>query len=142
MFPVVPFPDYALLDSGHGEKLERFGTLVLRRPDPQALWRPHLDASAWAAADLTFERDAASGGKRGMWRVSASANPLARGASPRWELGWRGVRCVIQPTPFKHVGIFPEQAANWDLVERAGAALAGSKPRLLNLFGYTGTASL
>ncbi len=142
MFPIAEFPDYALLDSGAGEKLERFGPLVLRRPDPQALWRPHLGESSWAAADLSYERDEASGGKRGSWRVRPGAAPLARAAQPRWEIGWRGVRCVIEPTPFKHVGIFPEQAANWDLIERAARCLPGEKPRLLNLFGYTGTASI
>jgi 23S rRNA (cytosine1962-C5)-methyltransferase len=141
MFPQAEFPDYALLDSGGGEKLERFGTMVLRRPDPQALWRPHLDESAWVVADLNFERDPHSGGKRGSWRAQG-ANPIVRMKEPRWEIGWRGLRCVIQPTPFKHVGIFPEQACNWDLIERAGACFAGSKPHLLNLFGYTGTASL
>ena len=142
MFPIAAFPDYALLDSGGAEKLERFGPLVLRRPDPQALWRPHLEASAWAAADLCFERDLESGGKRGTWRARAKAPALARASEPRWEIGWRGVRCVIQPTPFKHVGIFPEQAANWDLIERAAGCFGGAEPKLLNLFGYTGTASL
>lgn len=141
MFPLAEFSDYTLLDSGHGEKLERLGKLVLRRPDPQALWRPHLDSPAWDGADLSFERDLESGGKRGTWRAHG-ANPIVRMKEPRWEIGWRGVRCVIQPTPFKHVGIFPEQASNWDLIERAAGCFSGAKPHLLNLFGYTGTASL
>ncbi|HTF86861.1 MAG TPA: SAM-dependent methyltransferase [Planctomycetota bacterium] len=142
MFPLAEFPDYALIDSGGGEKLERFGDLVLRRPDPQALWRPHRETSVWNAADLSFERDPESGGKRGTWRARPGAPAQARASEPRWQIGWRGLLCVIQPTPFKHVGIFPEQATNWDLIERAGACFAGSKPALLNLFGYTGTASL
>src|SRR5688572_31009725 len=104
MFPQPAFPDYALLDSGSGEKLERFGTIVLRRPDPQALWRPHRDTATWAAADLSFERDPDSGGKRGTWRANPKA---ARKPATRWEIGWRGIRCVIEPTPFKHVGVFP-----------------------------------
>ena len=141
MFSIAPFPDYALLDSGGGEKLERLGRLVLRRPDPQALWRPHLQAPAWDAADLSFERDPESGGKRGTWRAHG-ANPIVRMKEPRWEIGWRGVRCAIQPTAFKHVGIFPEQAANWDLIERSAGCFVGAKSHLLNLFGYTGTASL
>jgi 23S rRNA (cytosine1962-C5)-methyltransferase len=142
MFQPLPFSDYALLDSGGGEKLERFGAVVLRRPDPQALWRPHLASARWDGADLSFERDPESGGKRGTWRARRGANPVALGEKPRWEIGWRGLRCVIEPTAFKHVGIFPEQAANWDLIERAAVSLGGGKARLLNLFGYTGTASL
>ncbi len=138
MFPQPEFPDYALLDSGGGEKLERFQNYVLRRPDPQALWRPHLEPKSWDKADLSFERDPASNGKRGTWRARRGDSS----AFAQWSIRWRAVSVTIEPTPFKHVGIFPEQAANWDLIERAGPCFAGEKPRLLNLFGYTGTASL
>jgi 23S rRNA (cytosine1962-C5)-methyltransferase len=141
MFPQPDFPDYALLDSGGGEKLERWGPIVLRRPDPQALWRKRREA-AWTGAHLVFERDPESGGKRGHWKQAPDAPAEARGKAPQWTVGWRGVRCIVRPTAFKHVGVFPEQAGNWDLVERAGGALRATKPRLLNLFGYTATASI
>lgn len=141
MFPVVDFPDHGLLDSGGGEKLERFGKLVLRRPDPQALWRPHLAAREWESADLTFVRDPSSGGKRGTWRSRGSGSG-GRSEERPWSISWRGLSFELRPTSFKHVGVFPEQAAHWSLIERAGAALQGQRPALLNLFGYTGIASL
>ena len=72
------FPDYALLDSGGGEKLERYGEVILRRPDPQALWRPRRDAGEWSRAHLAFERDPGSGGKRGLWVASPEAPPALR----------------------------------------------------------------
>ena len=149
MAPVVfeqpEFGDHALLDSGAGEKLERLGPVVLRRPDPQALWTPRLGPEAWAAAHLTFERDPASGGKRGRWRLGRDAPPEARGPEPQWPVRWRDASFIVRPTPFKHVGLFPEQAANWDWIGRVRPHLdapGGAAPRLLNLFGYTGAASI
>jgi 23S rRNA (cytosine1962-C5)-methyltransferase len=141
MFAHPRFEDYALLDSGDGEKLERFGEVALRRPDPQALWHKRLPEERWASADLSFERDAHSGGQRGHWIASAGARPQVRKPAPEWTVTWHGTRCVVRPTPFKHVGLFPEQASNWELVERAGRLELPEK-RLLNLFGYTGTASV
>src|SRR5262249_46481225 len=73
VFPHVGFPDYALLDSGGGEKLERFADVVVRRPDPQALWERGGAESAWSGADLTFVPDASSGGRGGTWRPSRKA---------------------------------------------------------------------
>jgi len=141
VFAQPEFPDHALLDSGAGEKLERFGVVVLRRPDPQALWSPRLGPEAWEAAHLRFERDADSGGRRGRWLAGPDAPAAARGAEPSWTVTWRGATLIVRPTPFKHVGLFPEQAANWDWLERARPAL-GDEPRLLSLFGYTGAASV
>lgn len=142
VFAPEPFADHELLDSGEGEKLERFGAITLRRPDPQALWSKRLDARVWSGAHLTFERDPESGGKRGVWRASASAPPAARAKEPAWQIGWRDARCWIRPTPFKHVGLFPEQAANWSWLAARARSFGVEKPRLLNLFGYTGTASI
>ncbi|HVS10928.1 MAG TPA: SAM-dependent methyltransferase [Planctomycetota bacterium] len=141
VFPHPEFPDYALLDSGAGEKLERFGKIVLRRPDPQALWRPRLPASAWAEAHLAFERDPESGGRRGRWIASPRAPAAARSPSPSWTVRRRDATCIVRPTPFKHVGVFPEQAANWAWTSALADRL-GERPRLLNLFGYTGVASV
>lgn len=132
------FPDHELLDSGGGEKLERFGALVLRRPDPQALWRPRLGPEAWAAADLTFERESDRGGR---WRARPGAHPAARVAEPEWEVAFGEARFLLRPTPFKHVGLFPEQAATWRLLADLRPGF-GPGPRLLNLFGYTGAASV
>lgn len=137
-FSQPDFPDYGLLDSGDGEKLERFGPVVLRRPDPQALWRPRLEARSWARADLSFERESDRGGR---WICAPDAHALARGKEPEWECRFGDTVLLVRPTPFKHVGLFPEQAANWDLLRRSRFVL-GEQPRLLNLFGYTGAASL
>ncbi len=136
------FPGHVLLDSGEGEKLERFGEVLLRRPDPQALWRRRLPASEWKAADLTFVRESDRGGR---WEPGPGARPFLRQAEPSWTVRYRGARLLCRPTPFKHVGLFPEQAANWEFVRRVGEELGqpnGAPPRLLNLFGYTGVASV
>jgi 23S rRNA (cytosine1962-C5)-methyltransferase len=125
-----------LLDSGNAEKLERYGPYVLRRPDPQALWRPRRPAAEWAAADYAFERESDRGGK---WHRARPDLPES------WPIEVGGATMLIRPTPFKHVGLFPEQAANWQWVEARRAELApqlDEPPRLLNLFGYTGAASV
>lgn len=141
VFEQPEFGEYELVDSGAGEKLERFGAVVLRRPDPQSLWRRRTSEVAWLAAHLTFERDQDSGGKRGRWVASRDAPKEARGEDPQWVMRWRGAASVVRPTPFKHVGLFPEQAANWAWIAECAAKL-GPWPRLLNLFGYTGLASI
>ncbi len=148
VFSQPAWADYALLDSGGAEKLERFGSFTLRRPDPQALWRKRLPDAEWRAADLRFKRESDRGGR---WE----------GKAPKeWEVGYGQARFLLRPTPFKHIGLFPEQAANWEWVEQRRMALAGAvfspqradpgsaperssePPRLLNLFGYTGAASV
>ena len=141
-FTAPTFPDHALLDSGAGEKLERFGEVVLRRPDPQALWPRRLADSEWRAADLHFVRESDRGGR---WEPGPGARAFLRSPEPSWTVRFREARLVVRPTPFKHVGLFPEQAANWEAVRVAGEQLgrpAGEAPRLLNLFGYTGAASV
>ncbi|MDF1792236.1 MAG: class I SAM-dependent methyltransferase [Thalassobaculaceae bacterium] len=126
-----PWSDYALLDSGAGRKLERFGSRLLDRPDSQALWARSRDADAWAAADARF-----LGGKdeegQGRWDI---VTPHAEGV---WPLSYGDARCEAQLTTFRHVGLFPEQRVHWDfMADRVGAGFS-----LLNLFGYTGLASL
>jgi 23S rRNA (cytosine1962-C5)-methyltransferase len=133
------FPSHALLDSGGGEKLERFGEVVLRRPDPQALWAPRLAARAWEAADLSFVRESDRGGR---WVARAGAHPAARAQKPEWEVAFERARFVVRPTPFKHVGLFPEQVPNWRLVSALSSRFGVERPRLLDLFGYTGAASV
>jgi 23S rRNA (cytosine1962-C5)-methyltransferase len=134
------FSDHELLDAGDGRKLERFGGVVLDRPEPQAMWRPRLDAAAWAAAHARF----AAGGddENGRWT-------LARPVPETWPMRWRGIAFGCRLTSFRHVGVFPDQEPHWawlaDAVGRraaAGAATGGEPPRILNLFAYTGVASL
>lgn len=139
VFSSVPFRDHALLDSGGGEKLERFGPVVLRRPDPQALWKPALSAAEWARADLTFVRESDRGGR---WEARRGAHASAAGADPSWTVAFGRGRFHVRPTPFKHVGLFPEQAPNWELVSALRERFGVERPRLLDLFGYTGAASV
>jgi 23S rRNA (cytosine1962-C5)-methyltransferase len=137
VFCAPDWDDYQLLDSGGGEKLERFGPYVLRRPDPQALWRPRLPVARWERADLSFERESDRGGR---WRAASSAPAALRTSEPAWTVQWGAARFSVRPTPFKHVGLFPEQQGNWRLIER----LCRSLPDVsgLNLFGYSGAASV
>jgi 23S rRNA (cytosine1962-C5)-methyltransferase len=134
--------DYALLDSGHGRKLERYGRFTVVRPEPQCLWDPALPAEAWAGADAVFdptdEEDA------GRWKLQGQAASLQPGEA--WPVGWRDVRFNGRFTSFRHLAFFPEQAANWawldGAVRDAAVSSGGGQPRVLNLFGYTGVASL
>lgn len=124
--------DYALLDSGHGRKLERYGPYTVVRPEPQCLWSPRLGPARWDAADAVFEP--ADEDEAGRWRFKARPKES-------WPLAWNKVRFLGRFTNFRHLAFFPEQAANWEwLTERVRAH--GGQPRVLNLFGYTGVASL
>ena len=124
----LPWSDYELLDSGENMKLERFGTVVVARPETQALWkkqRPKL----WEQADAVFAfRD-----KRGGWEVKKSI-------PNSWELAWGDTRFTALLTSFKHTGVFPEQAPNWQWSKEQVEKM--KNPKILNLFGYTGIASI
>jgi 23S rRNA (cytosine1962-C5)-methyltransferase len=140
--------DYELLDSGLEEKLERFGDVRLARPDPQALWEKRLGVGEWAKAQGRFERQ----GKDGVWHEQELPKS--------WQLEFGGLQFLIKPTSFKHTGLFPEQLSNWEwataqilaskkvLGSPSGSAQPDSfskqesAPSVLNLFGYTGAASL
>ncbi len=134
------FEDYELLDSGNGRKLERFGARVLDRPDPQALWEPRVPAE-WEAADLRFVRESDRGG---LWERPGRSFTSSTGLEAQWPVAFGEARFLIRPTPFKHVGLFPEQASNWVWTAQRIEALArnGPRPRVLNLFGYTGAGSV
>ncbi len=123
--------DYELLDSGEGEKLERFGEVVLRRPDPQALWRKSLSEEEWKNAHASFSRD----GQNGSWNVQ-------KGTPEKWNIDFAGLKVTIKPTAFKHTGLFPEQSTNWDWMKRVIENSEKKDLEVLNLFGYTGGASL
>jgi 23S rRNA (cytosine1962-C5)-methyltransferase len=132
--------DYALLDSGDGCKLERAGGFTFVRPEPQALWRPHRPASEWDRADAIFAAQGGSGGdddEAGRWRFN---RPLPE----RWPLAWRDLRFLSRPTPFRHLAFFPEHSVHWRFARaRIAARPPGSPPaEILNLFGYTGLATL
>lgn len=132
------FADYALIDSGAGRKLERFGKIVLDRPEAQALWSPSLPHAAWEKAHAVFS---ASGEEeeKGRWRVD-------KRVAEHWTLDVAGVSMLCRLQGLWHVGLFPEQMPHWQwMTERIAEMKAGhpdARPRVLNLFGYTGAAAL
>ena len=135
MLETEGWSDYALLDSGNGEKLERFGAYRVVRPEEQAMWTPRLPAPAWDAADARFvgigDDEAESGGR---WRYR---KPLGES----WPLSWDGIPFLGRFTNFRHVGVFPEQATHWAWMK--GEIARARRPlKVLNLFAYTGIASL
>lgn len=126
--------DYALLDSGGGRKLERYGPYRVVRPEPQCLWTPRLPAADWDAADAVFDPAISDDEDAGRWRFRERLPET-------WPLGWGDVKFQGRFTAFRHLAFFPEQAANWAWLD-AQVRAAGGQPRVLNLFGYTGVASL
>src|SRR3989344_8570738 len=121
--------DYELLDSGEGEKLERFGSVVLSRPDPQALWKKGLSDEEWKKADGHFVRTEVAG----EWKIK-------NGTLEKWPIEFSELKFFIKPTAFKHTGLFPEQSRNWEWMRNL---IKNKKDiEVLNLFGYTGGASL
>ena len=124
--------DYALLDSGDGRKLERYGPYRVVRPEPQALWTPRLPAGDWDLADAVF--DPTDDDEAGNWRFRDRPKES-------WPLAWGDVQFNGRFTAFRHLAFFPEQAANWAWLD-AQVRSAAAPPRVLNLFGYTGVASL
>ena len=122
--------DYELLDCGNGERLERWGRYLLVRPDPQAIWRPEGKHPGWRKYDARYQRSSTGGGQ---W--------VKKELPQRWTLGYGPLTLNVKPMNFKHTGVFPEQAANWDFaMERIRSA--GRPINVLNLFAYTGAASV
>lgn len=129
--------DYELIDSGHFEKLERFGAYIVARPEPQAIWDKALPGAEWKRlAQATFVREKNSP-EKGQWL-------LTKGMPEKWWIAYQHAGIQLQLkcslTSFKHVGVFPEQAANWDFIYEKLKPF--SKPTALNLFAYTGGASV
>jgi 23S rRNA (cytosine1962-C5)-methyltransferase len=142
------FSGYALLDSGAGRKLERFGTIIVDRPEAQALWQPRLPKSQWAAAHAVFS---ASGedDEKGKWRVDKPVPeswPVTIDAASAGRSAAATMLCRL--AGLWHLGLFPEQLPHWQWMTRKIASARGPttdaarQPRVLNLFGYTGAASL
>jgi len=123
--------DYELIDTGDGEKLERWGNVTLRRPDPQVIWPLKDENKAWKNVDAHYHRSKSGGGS---WEYK-------RQLPSRWSINFEGLKFYIEPTGFKHTGLFPEQAVNWKwMMEKIKSA---NRPiRVLNLFAYTGGATV
>ncbi|ALS22611.1 MULTISPECIES: class I SAM-dependent methyltransferase [Paenibacillus] len=131
MYAAQDWKDYELIDTGGGEKLERWGSIILRRPDPQIIWPLAKETGVWRNADAHYHRSSSGGGR---WEYK---NDIPE----RWTISYHGLSFHIKPTSFKHTGLFPEQAVNWtwmmDKIRSAGRPI-----RVLNLFAYTGGASV
>ena len=139
--PNPAWRDYEMIDSGGCEKLERFGMRVVRRPEPQALWERSLSEGEWKRlAHASFVRKPGQfNDDRGEWRPEP-------GVPARWKIAYASgdlkFTMRLGLTSFKHVGIFPEQAPNWDYIYSKTRAAPSERPKVLNLFAYTGSASL
>jgi len=134
MFIADRWLDYEVLDCGDGEKLERWGDAVLRRPDPQTIW-PKRRPELWQGADAWYHRSSQGGGG---WE-------FFRELPERWTLRYDDLSFYVRPTGFKHTGLFPEQAVNWDWMRGLIAgriSKGGTSPKVLNLFAYTGGATV
>ncbi len=122
--------DFEVLDTSQGEKLERWGKAVLIRPDPQIIWNTDRDSN-WNKADAHYRRSAKGGGS---WEVHKKM-------PDHWVINYKNLRFKISPTGFKHTGLFPEQAVNWDFFTQK-IQQANRDIKVLNLFAYTGGATL
>ncbi|MBR2990005.1 MAG: class I SAM-dependent methyltransferase [Solobacterium sp.] len=123
--------DYLCLDAGDGEKLEQWGSIILRRPDPQAIW-PKGNDSLWERPDAVYHRSKSGGGN---WEYRKTL-------PEQWRISYKDLKFKVSPTGFKHTGLFPEQAANWDWMSGLIRAHQNENLRILNLFAYTGGATM
>jgi 23S rRNA (cytosine1962-C5)-methyltransferase len=124
--------DYELLDTGAGRKLEKFGSITLVRPEPQATWLPSLSEESWNRAHGSFV--ALPRSKNGEWK-------FAQTLPPRWQMRRANLSFWVEPTPSGHLRVFPDQASHWDWLASL-IAFAPTPLRVLSLFGYTGLATL
>lgn len=136
--------DYELIDSGEYEKLERFGKYIIRRPEPQAVWRKSLPENEWEnMPDAIFKREkgktSQDGNDKGVWTQK-------KGMPDQWFINYKykemNLKFRLGLTSFKHVGIFPEQAENWNFIYDTIKGIKVEEPKILNLFAYTGGASI
>jgi 23S rRNA (cytosine1962-C5)-methyltransferase len=130
---------YRLIDSGNFEKLEKFGDFTLSRPEPQAVWDKSLPQNEWDKMASAFFRKEKNNPEKGQWE-------LKKGMPERWLMDYKqsqlNLTFKLALSSFKHVGIFPEQATNWDFIYEKTKGFTQPQPRVLNLFAYTGGASL
>ena len=130
MFIADKWQSFEVLDTGNGDKLERWGKFVLCRPDPQVIW-PAQDPSMWDAAQAHYYRSERGGGE---WRFREKL-------PERWQISYGDLKFHVHPTGFKHTGLFPEQATNWDWMRNLIKKRDGNV-KVLNLFAYTGGATM
>ena len=130
MWIAADWKDYTIIDTSSGEKLEMWGKYSLVRPDPQVIWKTEKKHQLWTRADASYKRSKSGGGAWNENRLPES-----------WNIKYKDLTFLIKPTGFKHTGLFPEQAVNWDwfrtLIENAGRPI-----KVLNLFAYTGGATV
>ena len=139
MWTADGWKDYELIDTSDGERLERWGSYTLIRPDPQVVWHGRRASDAWRHADGTYHRSSSGGGS---WNNG-------RRLKSEWNIGYdlgigEHLTFIVRPTGFKHTGLFPEQAANWEwFTSLIKSRIASDRPvRVLNLFAYTGGATV
>jgi 23S rRNA (cytosine1962-C5)-methyltransferase len=127
--------NYELIDSGDGRRLERFGDYILDRPDPQIIWKKILPPEGWNKADAIF---------RDRWINPApqSGARINKNVPQKWQMEHMGIKFWAKLTPFKHTGVFPEQSGQWEYINNQICKSANSQINVLNLFAYTGIASL
>lgn len=131
MWTADRWKEYELLDCGGGERLERWGKQILIRPDPQAIWR-RGGHPLWKKPDAIYHRSDKGGGSWQIFHLPAS-----------WQIHYDDLTFQVKPMNFKHTGLFPEQAANWDFIRQMVASRVAYQPcNVLNLFAYTGGATL
>ena len=135
MWYTPDFDDYELLDTSDGERLERWKDVILIRPDPQVLWKNAGTHPLWKNVGARYIRSAKGGGS---WDVRTLNDDLL---NKGWHISRAGLTFCVRPTGFKHTGVFPEQAVNWDFIARK-ISTAGKPVSVLNLFAYTGGATL
>ncbi len=124
------FDDYSVIDCGNGEKLERWGEYYLVRPEPQAIWTSPRTNPHWKNYDALYSRSSSGGGSWTNRNLPAS-----------WQISYKNLTFNLKPMNFKHTGIFPEQASNWDFITEK-ISKAGRPINVLNLFAYTGAATI
>ncbi len=123
--------DYELLDAADGKKLEKWGDIILDRPDPQIIWTQKSDSKVWNNAHAVYHRSKSGGGE---WEYKKSI-------PEKWQIKYRDLTFNIKPMGFKHTGLFPEQAVNWDFIKDM-ISRSGRQISVLNLFAYTGGATV
>jgi 23S rRNA (cytosine1962-C5)-methyltransferase len=139
LYTPLHWKDYELIDSGNFEKLERFGNQVLTRPEPQAVWDKSLPESEWQKQSQAVFRKEKNDPEKGRWI-------LGKQCKEQWQIGYQyktmNIRMRLGLTSFRHIGVFPEQGDNWDFIYDRVKQMKSPKPKVLNLFAYTGGASL
>ena len=131
-FP-TEWKDYELIDFGYSKKLERFGNFTFVRPDSQAIAEPCLDKKIWDRADGIF--NSSSDEEKGSWKLSKNVSEF-------WDVKYNNIKIKTIPTPFRHLGFFPEQSVHWEWCRNIIEKNNSNKIKVLNLFGYSGIASL